>query len=111
VGALGAVGAVLRVVGVARIGLLAGGALYVGTLAVNVAGSFALGLLVGLRPDDDVLRLLGTGLLGALTTWSALMLEVHRLFGGGRRVAAVALLVGSLALGLVALAAGRGVGG
>jgi CrcB protein len=110
-GALGALGAVLRVVGVARIGALAGGALYVGTLAINVAGAFALGVLVGLRPDDDVLRLLGTGLLGSFTTWSALTLEVHRLFGAGRRWPAVALLVGSLALGLAALAAGRAVGG
>lgn len=109
--ALGALGAVLRVVGVARIGLRASGALYLGTLAVNVVGAFALGVLVGLRPDDDLLRLLGTGLLGSFTTWSALTLEVFRLFAAGRRWPAVVLLGGSLVLGLAALAAGRAVGG
>jgi len=109
VGALGAVGAVARVVGVARVGRRAGGALYLGTLAVNLAGCFALGVVVGLRPDDDVLRLVGTGLLGSFTTWSALTLEVQRLFGGGRRWQGAALLAGSLALGMAALAAGRAV--
>ncbi|MEM9606571.1 MAG: CrcB family protein [Actinomycetota bacterium] len=41
----------------------------VGTLAVNTIGSFVLGRLVA--SGSDALTVLGTGGLGALTTWSA----------------------------------------
>lgn len=51
-----------------------------GTLAVNVAGAFALGLLADRSPD--VVVIVGTGGLGALTTFSALAVETERL---GRR--------------------------
>ncbi len=39
-----------------------------GTLAVNLVGAFALGLLVGL--DEPVVTVFGVGGLGALTTFS-----------------------------------------
>jgi CrcB protein len=108
--ALGAVGAVARVVVTGGVARRAGGALYLGTVAVNLAGAFALGLLVGLRPDDDVMRLVGTALLGSFTTFSAWMLEVQRLLEDGRRRELLALLAGSLVLGLIALAVGRAAG-
>lgn len=42
-----------------------------GTLVVNLLGCLLLGVLVGARPDDAVLRLgLGTGVLGGFTTMS-----------------------------------------
>jgi CrcB protein len=62
-----------------------------GTLVVNVSGAFALGLLSG----DFVL---GTGFVGAYTTFSTWMLETHELSRG----AALANIVGSFALGLAA---------
>jgi CrcB protein len=68
-----------------------------GTLAVNVSGAFALGLL----GDDFVL---GTGFVGAYTTFSTWMLETDRLPRG----AAALNIAGSLALGLAA--AGLGIG-
>lgn len=62
--------------GVARYALAGFG--WRGTLAVNVAGSFLLGLLLGLGPDPDVLLVVGAGLCGALTTFSTFALEASR---------------------------------
>ena len=72
-----------------------------GTLAVNVSGALALGMLIGLRVHGTALVLLGTAMLGAFTTFSTWMLESDRLgryeaapaghgqrrgeLGGGRR--------------------------
>lgn len=81
-----------------------------GTLAVNLSGAFLLGVLVGAAPGGDVLRLLGTGLLGAYTTFSAWMFESERLAAGGRRRAAAANIAISLALGLLAVWLGRELG-
>lgn len=49
-----------------------------GTLAANVAGSFLLGLILGLDPERDVLLVVGAGLCGALTTFSTFALEASR---------------------------------
>jgi CrcB protein len=81
-----------------------------GTLAVNLSGALLLGVLVGLGAGGDTLRLLGTGLLGAYTTFSAWMLETERLVAGGRPRAAAANIAVSLALGLLAVWLGRELG-
>jgi CrcB protein len=49
-----------------------------GTLAVNVVGAGLLGALVGVGPQlsHAMFALLGTGLCGALTTWSTLATEL-----------------------------------
>lgn len=81
-----------------------------GTLAVNLAGAFVLGVLVGAALDDDAYRVAGTGLIGAFTTFSTWMFESHRLGEDGRlRVGVVNVLV-SLLLGVLAVWAGRHVG-
>ena len=87
-----------------------GRAFPLGTLAVNLSGALLLGVLVGLGPGDDTLRLLGTGLLGAYTTFSAWMLETERLAAGGRRGATAANIALSVALGLLAVWLGRELG-
>ncbi|WP_370326410.1 CrcB family protein [Euzebya sp.] len=46
-----------------------------GTLAANALGSTALGLLLGLSGDTRLLALLGTGVLGGLTTFSTVAVE------------------------------------
>lgn len=47
-----------------------------GTLAVNVVGSFVLGLVAGLPdPADWLMPLVGIGFCGALTTFSTLAFE------------------------------------
>lgn len=81
-----------------------------GTLAVNLSGALLVGVLVGAAAGDDALRLLGTGLLGAYTTFSTWMLETERLAAGGRRRASAANIAASLALGLLAVWLGRELG-
>ena len=88
------------------------GHLPVTTLALNVVGALALGLLLGaLGEGRPRLRLaLGTGVLGGLTTHSTFILESHRLLapGGdaGHPVLGAAYLVGSMAAGLGAAGLG-----
>ena len=68
-----------------------------GTLIVNLAGSAAMGALVGAAVDGRWLALLGTGFCGGLTTYSAFAIQtVH---GGRRRgtAYAVATVAGCLA--------------
>lgn len=55
-----------------------------GTLAVNVAGSFALGFFVGVGVTGGGLALLGTGFAGGLTTYSAFAVQTQALASGGR---------------------------
>lgn len=81
-----------------------------GTLAVNVSGAFLLGFLAGTTNDGDARLLLGAGLLGSYTTFSAWMLETQRLEEAGRRRLAVTNIVFSVAFGLAAIALGRWVG-
>lgn len=48
---------------------------WVGTLMVNMAGAFALGLLVAADPSGRSLTVVGAGVLGNLTTFSTFSLE------------------------------------
>lgn len=83
-----------------------------GTFAINVSGSFALGLVTGLAAHhglgSDAVSVLGAGLLGGYTTWSTFAWETYALNEQGRRPAAALNVVGSLAIGLAAAAAGLG---
>ena len=81
-----------------------------GTLVVNLTGSFALGVLDGLSLTSDTLLVAGTGLLGSYTTFSTWMLESHRLAEEGASRSAAANLVVSLAGGILAALAGWGIG-
>jgi CrcB protein len=77
------------------------------TLAVNVSGSLALGLLIiGLRRRPVLRALVATGFLGAFTTFSALAVDVDLLVKDGHVWVAVAYVVASLGAGLAAVAAG-----
>ncbi len=46
-----------------------------GTLVVNLTGTFAAGVLAGAGASATVLLILGTGFLGAYTTFSTWMVE------------------------------------
>jgi CrcB protein len=81
-----------------------------GTLAVNLTGSFLLGLLTGLGVASDTLLVLGTGLLGSFTTFSTWMLETERLAEDGESRLAVANLAVPLAAGLATAALGWAIG-
>jgi CrcB protein len=82
-----------------------------GTLIVNIAGSFAMGLLAGyfaFRPGvPQHMRLfLTTGVLGGFTTFSAFSLDTALLIERHAYGAATGYVVGSVAAGLVALFVG-----
>ncbi|MFF1904259.1 fluoride efflux transporter CrcB [Kitasatospora sp. NPDC058218] len=83
-----------------------------GTFTVNVAGCLVLGLVTGAvaagAASSHVQLLLGTGLCGALTTYSTFSYETLRLAGGGAGRYALANVVGSVAAGLAAVYAGAG---
>jgi len=81
-----------------------------GTFIVNVAGSLVLGLVLGAASTGalpaSVVAFVGTGICGALTTFSTFGFETVRLLEEGSIATAVANAVGSLAAGLAAGAAG-----
>ncbi len=110
VGVLGGVGAVARFLLDGAIAARAGRAFPWGTLAVNLTGAFALGVLVGAAVDDDPYRLAATGLIGAFTTFSTWAFESHRLGEDGQlRLGALNFAV-SLALGVAVVWLGRELG-
>lgn len=81
------------------------------TLGINVVGSFLLGLLLAAAPvPRDVQVVLGTGLLGAFTTFSTFTVEAAELVRDGRALVAAGYVAASLTLGLVAAAAGHVLG-
>jgi CrcB protein len=82
----------------------------VGTLAVNVSGSFLLGLLAGAAVEGDARLIFGAGLVGAYTTFSTWMVETQRIEEAGRRRIAVTNIVLSIVLGLAAAALGHAIG-
>jgi CrcB protein len=108
---LGGVGAVGRFLLDGAVSARAGDRFPWGTLAVNLSGALALGVLVGAAVEGDALRLWGTGLLGAYTTFSTWMFESHRLAEDGEGRRSLANLLVGLVLGLAAAWLGRQIGG
>ena len=81
-----------------------------GTLAINVVGALALGLLPAVAlvlRSARVALLLGPGVLGGFTTVSAWAGQVREAAAGGHAGVAGAYVVATLAAGLAAAAAGR----
>jgi fluoride exporter len=111
VGLVGAVGALARFLLDGAVARRLGRGFPYGTLAVNLSGAFALGVLVGATLEGDAYELAGTGLLGAYTTFSTWMLESHRLAEEGEVALAARNVAASLVLGLAAAYAGRRLGG
>lgn len=107
----GAVGAGARhLVGRAALALWGPG-FPVGTLFVNVVGGFAMGMLAAWlatrASGDEALRyLLGVGVLGGFTTFSAFSLETVLMIERGELVTALLYILASVALSIVALFAG-----
>jgi fluoride exporter len=97
---LGGLGAIARFLLDGAVASRLGRAFPFGTLAVNLTGAFALGVLDGAAVGGDALRLAGVGFLGAYTTFSTWAFEAHRLGEDGRVRLGVANLLVSLALGL-----------
>ena len=75
-------------------------------VAINVAGSFALGLLVGAGASEETRAVAGIGFLGGFTTFSTFSLDVFADLEAGRPGRALAVLALSVGLGVAAAAAG-----
>jgi CrcB protein len=78
------------------------------TFLINVTGSLALGFLVVLLlerfPRDRLVRLfVGTGIIGAYTTFSTLEVDTALLFRAHDILIGVSYVVASLSAGLVAV--------
>jgi CrcB protein len=110
-GALGGLGAVLRFLLDGAVSRRLGRAFPYGTLAVNLSGACALGILAGAAVQGDAYKLWGLGLLGGYTTFSTWMLESHRLAEEGRGALTAVNVVASLVLGVLAVWIGRHIGG
>jgi CrcB protein len=112
----GAVVASIGIGGVAGAAARYGVALVIGgpvwpTLAVNLAGSFLLGVVVAAvarrrDPHPAVRPLLATGFLGAFTTYSAFALDTVVLLQEQRLWAAAGYVAGSIGGGVAAVWAG-----
>jgi CrcB protein len=82
-----------------------------GTLTVNITGAVLLGLITGLALSHHAALLVGTGFVGAYTTFSTWMFETQRLTEERQLWPAVANLGVSVALGVAAAAAGQAIAG
>lgn len=115
VAAGGAIGAMARH-GVSRAALhLLGPNFPWGTLAANIGGSFAMGLLIVWlsrhEPQSAALRaFLTVGVLGAFTTFSTFSLDIVTLYRDRTLVIAGAYLLASVILSVSGLAAGLLIG-
>ncbi len=109
VGVGGALGAMARF-GVGRLLPVPSGGWPWGTFAVNVGGGLLMGVLAGwlaLRSGGETARLLlGVGLLGGFTTFSAFSLELMLLLERGAAGLAMGYALASVVLALGALALG-----
>lgn len=85
-----------------------------GTFTANVTGCLLLGLLTGAAlagaASSGLLLLLGTGLCGALTTYSTFSYEALRLAQDGAGRLAAAQVAAGVATGLTATLAGVALG-
>jgi fluoride exporter len=109
VAAGGAIGATLRYLAGHYAALALGRGFPWGTLAVNLAGSAAMGVLYVLAVERTGARFapfLLAGVLGGFTTFSAFSLDAFALFESGRRVLAAGYVLGSVAGALAGLALG-----
>ncbi len=111
VAAGGALGAVGRYVTMSAVGAMVGAGFPWATLAVNVIGSFVLGLLVETMalfwsPGEALRAFMVVGVLGAFTTFSTFSLDVVVLYGRGEFASIAAYAIASFVLSVCALFAG-----
>jgi CrcB protein len=103
---LGAAGAVARFQVDAAVSSRLPSDFPLGTLAVNLTGTFGLGILVGAAASHRVAFLLGAGFAGGYTTFSTWMVESVRLGEDGNLPALLRNLWLSVVVGFCVVLAG-----
>lgn len=111
VGIGGFLGSITRYVTVKAIDSKLGNAIPLGTLTVNILGSFILGLVFMLAArkvgiTEQAKLFLGVGFCGGFTTFSAFALENFNLFEQKMVGISLVYIVVSVVVGILALAAG-----
>lgn len=81
-----------------------------GILAVNLAGTLALGLVAGAALEGEALVVVAGGVLGSFTTFSTWMLDSHRLAEAGHVRLVWLNVCLSLLAGFAAIALGHWAG-
>ena len=73
----------------------------IGTLLINLVGSFAIGVVAGFTPDPALRQLVMIGILGGFTTFSSFSLQTVQLMSDGRYTAAAGYVAASVVLCLL----------
>jgi fluoride exporter len=112
IGAGGFTGAIARFAVAAWIGQRWGRSFPLGTFAINVSGSFLIGLLMYLLTEKLMVNpqwrlFLVVGFLGAYTTFSTFEYETGKLVKDGEWILATLNVVGSVIAGFIALKTGE----
>ena len=107
----GALGAVARFLVAGAVDRWLGAEFPHGTLAVNVLGSFAMGVLIGASavawsPSPELRAAIAIGLLGGFTTFSTFSFDVTVLTGRGEWAPAGVYIIASVFLSIGGLFAG-----
>ncbi len=82
-----------------------------GILAINLAGTLALGLVAGAALSGEALVIVAGGAIGSFTTFSTWMLDSHRLADAGHAHLVWLNLGLSLVTGFAAIVLGHWLGG
>ena len=110
VGIGGAIGSIARY-SIDRVAITYFGSSVAGTFAVNISGSFLLGLLTGMVAAHsnwpvEIRIFIGIGVLGSYTTFSTLSVATIQLVQRGEITNAIINIVASIVVGLAAAIAG-----
>lgn len=111
VGVGGFLGAISRYIISGLVGQATSTAFPLGTLLINLSGSFLLGIIYEVGTErftlsPEVRTFAAVGFLGAYTTFSTFSLETVKLIQDGSGVAALANVAANVGFGLVAVFAG-----
>lgn len=112
VGIGGSIGTLLRF-GIGRLAIANGKPGYYGTLFVNLAGSLAMGVFIGLQLEQEHLEIYaftGIGILGGFTTYSTLNVQKASMFAKGSKRTLAYYLVATYVGGFIITASGVGLG-
>ena len=107
----GALGSVLRYLATVQAANLLGKSLPYGTFAVNIIGSFIMGIVIGylaktLPHSNELRSFLTIGLLGGFTTFSAFSLDAITLIERGETLQAGFYVLSSVIFAILAVFAG-----